>query len=90
MDEILMLFKLNIGVTSDAKKTLFEARIKSTIEELARVGVVIDEQSADDKILIADYAAWLYEKRDSNEPIPLHIEKRINRRKTRARSELNA
>ncbi len=90
MDEILMMFKLNIGVTSDAKKALFEARIKSTIEELERVGVVIDEQSADDQMLIADYAAWLYEKRDSNDPVPTHIEKRINRRKTRARSELNA
>lgn len=90
MDEILMLFKLNIGVTSDAKKPLFVARIRSTIDELARRGVIIDEQSSDDQILVADYAAWLHEKRNSNDPVPTHIEKRISRRKTRARSEYDA
>ena len=48
MKEILMLFKLNIGVTSDAKKPLFEARIKSAIQELARKGININENDADD------------------------------------------
>lgn len=90
MDDILMLFKLNIGVTSDAKKTLFKARIRSAIDELARRGVVIDEQSADDQMLVADYAAWLHEKRDSKDPVPTHIENRISNRKTKARSEHDA
>lgn len=90
MNEILTLFKLNIGITSDAKKQLFEARITAAIQELARKGISINENDADDQMLVADLAAWIHEKRNSNEPIPMHIKERISDRKVKARCTTDA
>ncbi|MBQ3603945.1 MAG: hypothetical protein IJA02_08905 [Clostridia bacterium] len=90
MDEIMMFFKLNIGITSDAKKPLFEARIRAAIQELARKGIKISEIDVDDQMLVADLAAWMHEKRNSGEPIPMHIKERISDRKVKARCNTDA
>lgn len=85
MDEILQLFKLNIGISSCAKDELYETRIKAVIAELARQKIKIDEYAADDQMLVADYAAWEHRKLDTGEEMPKNLERRILRRKTRAR-----
>lgn len=85
MDEILQLFKLNIGISSCAKDELYETRIKAVIEEFDRQGITINEYAADDQMLVADYAAWEHRKLDTGEDMPKNIERRILRRKTRAR-----
>lgn len=85
MDEILQLFKLNIGASSNAKDQLYEARLQAVVAELNRQGIAIDEYSADDQMLVADYAAWEHRRLETGEDIPKNIEQRILRRKTKAR-----
>lgn len=90
MNEILQLFKLNIGISSNAKDALYLKRIQAVIAELKRQNISISEVDADDQMLVADYAAWEHKKLDTGEDMPKNLENRILRRKTKARCSTDA
>ena len=82
---VLKLFKINLGISHQAKDALFEGILDADNEELKRQGVILDLAKTDDVLLLVDYSAWNYRKRDENIPLSANLKARIARRKTRRR-----
>lgn len=86
MDEALKLLKLDLGITHDKRDAYFNALLQASVLELKRKGVVLDLSQADDQMLLSDYAAWLYRKRQEDVPMAANLNWRIMSRKTRKRA----
>lgn len=44
--------------------------MKAATEELARIGIHLREESADDAMLLVNYTVWRYQNRDSASAMP--------------------
>lgn len=86
---ILSLLKMDLGITHTARDTYFTALINSAIQEIERKGIVLDGESVDDQMLVADYSAWTYRKRQEDIGLPKNISLRLRNRIARKRSEVN-
>ena len=86
MDEVLKLFKLDLGITHDRRDAYFNSLLQASLLELKRKGIVLDLSQADDQMLLSDYAAWLYRKRQENVPMANNLNWRIMNRKVRKRA----
>ena len=58
----------------------FVKLLEGTVKELQRRGIRPDLNNADDQMLIADYAAWVYRKRSEDAPLANNIMIRIRNR----------
>lgn len=86
MNEALKLLKLDLGITHDKRDAYFNAMLNAALLELKRKGVVLDLAGADDKMLLSDYAAWLYRKRQEDVPLSNNLKWRLMNRKTKNRA----
>ena len=87
MDEALKLLKLDLGITHDKRDAYFNALLNSAVLELERKGIALSLTEADDQILLSDYAAWLYRKRQDDVPLAKNLKLRLMNRKVRARAQ---
>lgn len=87
MDEVLKLLKLDLGITHDKRDAYFNALLNSAILELERKGIALSLAEADDQMLLSDYAAWLYRKRQDDVPLAKNLKLRLMNRKARARAQ---
>lgn len=84
----LELLKLDLGVKNTSKDGYYNALIESSKLELERKGIEFDERaSVEDAMLIADYAAWKYRKREENVPLSENLQLRIRNRIVSARAK---
>lgn len=65
----LMKARLNRTQGDTSLDDYFEARIDGAAAELARNGIALTD-SADDLMLLVDYAVWQYQSRDKPEGMP--------------------
>lgn len=86
---ILTLLKIDLGITHTARDNYFTNLIESTIQEIERKGVELDFTNVDDQMLVADYSAWVYRKRQEDVGMPQNIKLRLRNRIARKRSEVN-
>lgn len=89
MEAALALFKADLGITNSSRDEYFKRLIGAFKSELDRSGVSLDENAADDIMLLSDYAAWNYRKRTESVPLPINLEKRLLNRKMRCRASGN-
>lgn len=89
MDAILSLLKIDLGITHTAKDEYFEKLLISAKGEITAKGITIDETNTEDMMLISDYAAWRYRKRNEDVGMPQNLEWRIRNRIVKARSNYN-
>jgi len=87
LDEVLKLLKLDLGITHDKRDAYFNALLNSAVLELERKGIVLSLAEADDQMLLSDYAAWLYRKRQDDVPLAKNLKLRLMNRKVRARAQ---
>jgi len=80
MDTLLHLFKIDMGITHTLRDAFFISLLNATIEEIERRGISLDKTAADDQMLIVDYAAWTYRKRQENIPLANNIQHRLRNR----------
>ena len=90
MKQVLKLLKLDLGVSTDKRDEYFNAVLESAVLELKRKGIFVDLTSADDQMLLSDYAAWQYRKRQEDVPISNNLKRRLMNRKMRNRAGGNA
>lgn len=86
MDEVLKLLKLDLGISHDKRDSYFIALLESAQMELSRKGIALNLTQADDMMLLSDYAAWLYRKRQEDVPMSNHLNWRLMNRKVRVRA----
>ena len=87
METILELLKLDLGITHNERDTYFNALICTAVKELKARGIDIDVNVTEDQILIADYSAWTYRKRQEDVPLARNLEWRIRNRIVKKRAE---
>jgi hypothetical protein len=87
MDTILNLLKLDLGITHNLRDAFFQSLIKASIKEIERRGITLDLKAADEQILVVDYAAWTYRKRQEDIPLANNIQHRIRNRIIKERIE---
>ena len=80
METLLNLFKIDMGITHNLRDVFFIQLLQSSIQEIERRGITLDKTKADDQMLIVDYAAWVYRKRQENLPIAQNIQHRLRNR----------
>jgi hypothetical protein len=80
MDTLLNLLKLDLGITHNLRDAFFLQLLDGTIKEIERRGIIVDKNSADDQMLVVDYACWVYRKRQENIPLADNIQHRIRNR----------
>jgi hypothetical protein len=80
METLLQLFKIDLGITHNVRDAFFIQLIKGSIKEIERRGIILDQTSADDQMLIIDYAAWTYRKRQEDVPLAPNIQHRLRNR----------
>lgn len=81
-DVLLSLVKsrLNRLPTDTTLDEVLRVRIKATQTILRSMGIVLDEQSADDALLTVDYAVWMYQSRDIQNGRPDWLTMRLRQR----------
>jgi hypothetical protein len=87
MDTILHLLKIDLGITHNVRDTFFIQLLNSTIQEIERRGINLNKSKADDQMLIVDYAAWTYRKRQEDTPLANNIQHRLRNRIIQERIE---
>lgn len=80
MDTLLNLLKTDLGITHNMRDSFFIQLIKGIKIEIERRGITLDDNSADDQMLIVDYAAWSYRKRQEDIPLAKNIQHRLRNR----------
>lgn len=80
METLLSLLKIDLGITHNLRDAFFIKLIEGTIKEIQRRGITPNINSADDQMLICDYAAWAYRKRAEDAPLAQNIQHRLRNR----------
>lgn len=80
MEILLNLLKIDLGITHDLRDAFFLELLQATMLEIARRGITLNEFSADDNMLIVDYASWTYRKRQEDIPLAQNIQHRLRNR----------
>jgi hypothetical protein len=80
MQTLLNLLKIDMGITHNLRDAFFLQLLQSSIKEIERRGIKLDQKQADDQMLIVDYAAWTYRKRQEDLPLANNIQHRLRNR----------
>ena len=80
METILTLLKFDLGILHDVRDAYFNRLLEAAKEEIERRGITLDMNSADDQMLLSDYAAWIYRKRQEDVPLANNIQHRLRNR----------
>lgn len=87
MDTVLELFKVDLGIIQDKRDGYFKAMIGAARVALESKGFTLDLEKVEDQILLSDYAAWCYRKRQENVPLSNNLKWRIRNRIIKVRGE---
>ena len=90
MENLLQLLKLDLGITHNLRDSYFKVLLDSSISELSGKGIKFDFTKAEDMMLVIDYAAWLYRKRQENIPFSRSLQFRIHNRVIKEVAKTNA
>jgi hypothetical protein len=80
MDTLINLLKLDLGIQHNLRDAFFIQLVKGTIGEIEKRGIKLDLNNASDQMLIVDYSAWVYRKRQEDLPLANNIQIRLRNR----------
>lgn len=69
------------GTVPEPVQSVLASDLAAARGALSRAGLAADETEAEDLSLLVMYAAWLYRKRISGDPMPAMLRQAINDRK---------
>jgi len=86
MDTVLILLKIDLGITHNLRDEYFLTLLISCEQELAGKGIRLNLTDSQDQILLSDYAAWQYRKRTEDTPLSNNLKWRIRNRIVKGRA----
>lgn len=96
MEQVLAMFKADLGITSTARDSYFTNYIMARQKELSEKGInlLIEAEgeipaNIDDIMLLTDYSTWWYRHRTEDAPLSRNLQLRIRNRIVKARSEID-
>lgn len=90
MNNLLQLFKIDLGITHNLRDAYFDVLLESAKSEIEGKGITLDIDKPEDIMLIIDYAAWLYRKRQENIPLSRSLQFRLHNRVIKEAGKPNA
>ena len=78
-ETLLPLLKLNLQITSNAYDELLKFELDCAINLVTREGISLTD-SAEDAMLVVMYASYLFQMRNSNDPMPRMLRYALNNR----------
>lgn len=87
MEQILILFKIDLGITHTLRDAYFIKFLGASKIEIESKGISIDLMDTEDQMLLSDYATWKYRKRQEDAGMPRNIQLRIRNRIVKERSK---
>jgi len=85
-ETILALLKIDLGITHTLRDTFFTALLQSSQTEIEGKGIVLVLTDIEDQMLLSDYAAWKYRKRQEDVGMSQNLSVRIRNRIVKVRS----
>lgn len=86
METVLSLLKIDIGITHTLRDTFFTSLLQAAQKEIEDKGITLDLVLVEDQMLLSDYAAWKYRKRQEDVGLPQNLLFRIRNRVVKERS----
>lgn len=80
MEQLLIMLKIDLGITTPAYDMRLVQYIRSAQEAMAREGINVDVTAPEDGQLVVMYAAWMWRRRDSMEGMPRMLRYQLNNR----------
>jgi hypothetical protein len=80
MDTLINLLKLDLGIQHNLRDAFFIQLVNGTIGEIEKRGIKLDLNNASDQMLVVDYSAWVYRKRQEDLPLANNIQTRLRNR----------
>ena len=83
------LLKTDLGFTGQLPNEItafLQQKLDAARSKIAKHGIALNESDKDDLDLLVMYAAWLYRKRITNEPMPPMLRLAINDHKVAPRT----
>lgn len=78
---LLNLLKIDLGITHHLRDDYFYNLLESAKNEIERRPLSpLNFTKVDDQMLVVDYAAWTYRKRQEDSPLSRNLQIRINNR----------
>lgn len=78
MDELLLMLKIDLGITTTAYDSRLTQYLRSAQAEIEREGAAICPARLDDAMLVVMYAAWQWRRRDTGEGMPRMLRYALN------------
>lgn len=86
IETVLSLFKIDLGITHTLRDTFFTSLLTAAKAEIESKGISLDLTNVEDQMLLSDYAAWKYRKRQEDVGMSQNLTFRIRNRVVKARS----
>jgi hypothetical protein len=80
METVLSLLKIDLGISHNLRDAFFIKLIQGSLGEIQKRGIKLDLNNAADQMLLTDYAAWTYRKRQEDAPLASNIQHRLRNR----------
>jgi hypothetical protein len=80
METVLILLKIDLGITHNLRDAYFIKLVEGSIKEINKRGIKLDMNNSADQMLVSDYAAWTYRKRQEDAPLASNIQHRLKNR----------
>lgn len=80
METVLTLLKIDLGITHSLRDAYLIKAIEGSMKEIEKRGITLDVKSSEDQMLISDYTAWTYRKRQEDVPLANNIQHRLRNR----------
>ena len=80
MEQLLIMLKIDLGITTPAYDTRLAQYIRSAQAAMTREGINVDVTAPEDSQLVVMYAAWMWRRRDSMEGMPRMLRYQLNNR----------
>jgi hypothetical protein len=86
METVLELLKTDLGITHKLRDEFFTSMLQAMQKEIEGKGITLDLTDVEDQMLLSDYAAWTYRKRQEDAGMSQNLTNRIRNRIVKARS----
>lgn len=80
MEQLLVMLKVDLGITTTAYDTRLTQYLTSAKEMIEREGATLNTTDLEDAQLVVMYAGWMWRKRDSGEGMPRMLRWTLNNR----------
>ena len=86
METVLALLKIDLGITHTLRDEFFTSLLQASQKEIEGKGIALILEDVEDQMLLSDYAAWKYRKRQEDVGMSQNLINRIRNRIVKARS----